>query len=72
MAKTEIEDPGTSGSQFFIVTAPDAGLPPEYALAGRVTEGQAVVDRIGATPTDPQTEKPLSPVVIEKVTIRSS
>lgn len=72
MAKTEIEDPGTSGSQFFIVTAPDAGLPPEYALAGRVTKGQAVVDRIGATPVDPQTERPLSPVVIEKVTVRSS
>ena len=72
MAKTGAEAPGTSGSQFFIVTAPDAGLPPEYALAGRVTKGQPVVDRIGATPVDPQTEQPLSPVVIKKVTIHSS
>src|SRR5207248_11635926 len=27
MAKSEIQDPGTSGSQFFIVTGPDAQLP---------------------------------------------
>ena len=35
MAKTAFEPPGRSGSQFFVVTAADAGLPPDYALLGR-------------------------------------
>ena len=47
MAKTESEPAGTAGSQFYIVTAGDAGLPPDYALLGRVVKGQDVVDAIG-------------------------
>ena len=47
MAKTATEPPGTAGSQFFIVTSRDAGLPPDYAIIGRVTSGQDVVRRIG-------------------------
>ena len=69
MAKTEIEDPGTSGSQFFIVTAADAQLPPEYALLGEVVSGMDVVSAIADVATDPTTEMPLSPVVIQDVTI---
>ena len=71
MAKTELERPGTSGSQFFIVTAPDAGLPPDYALLGKLTEGGRVLDRIEAIPTDPA-QMPEQPVVIEKVTVSGS
>ena len=71
MAKTELERPGTSGSQFFIVTAPDAGLPPDYALLGELTEGEDVLDRIEAVPTDPA-QMPEEPVVIQKVTVTSS
>ena len=67
MAKTAAEAPGTSGSQFYVVTAPDAGLPPDYALVGRVVKGLDVVRRIGAVPTGPPpNEPPLSPVVIEQ------
>ena len=33
------EPPGRSGSQFFVVTGADAGLPPEYALVGKVSKG---------------------------------
>lgn len=69
MAKTGMEDPGTSGSQFFVVTAEDAQLPPDYALLGRVTAGQDVVDRIGVAEIDPATEQPVSPIVIESVTV---
>ena len=47
MAKTAAEPAGTAGSQFFVVTAQDAGLPPDYAILGRVTDGIDVVDRIG-------------------------
>jgi cyclophilin family peptidyl-prolyl cis-trans isomerase len=69
MAKTGAEPAGTSGSQFFVVTAEDAGLPPDYALLGKVTAGQDVVDKIGVAETDPATEKPLEPVVIASVNV---
>jgi cyclophilin family peptidyl-prolyl cis-trans isomerase len=68
MAKTQSEPAGASGSQFFIVTAPDAGLPPEYALVGRVSSGMDVVQRIASVATDAQ-ERPSSPVVIERATL---
>jgi cyclophilin family peptidyl-prolyl cis-trans isomerase len=68
MAKTAAEPPGTAGSQFFIVTADDAMLPPEYAIVGRVTEGLDVVERIGAL-GDPATERPLRPVVVDAVEV---
>jgi peptidyl-prolyl cis-trans isomerase B (cyclophilin B) len=71
MAKTQIEDPGTSGSQFFVVTGEDAQLPPEYALLGKVTEGQDVVDLIGVAPVGPD-EQPVEPVVIESVEVSES
>ena len=47
MAKTPQEAPGTAGSQFYVVTGPDAGLPPEYAIIGKVSKGLSTVDRIG-------------------------
>ena len=68
MAKTQIEDPGTSGSQFFVVTGEDAGLPPEYALLGKVIEGQDVVDLIGIAPIGPD-EQPIDPIVIRSIAI---
>jgi cyclophilin family peptidyl-prolyl cis-trans isomerase len=67
MAKSSAEPPGRSGSQFFVVTAADAGLPPEYALVGRVDDGYDVVARIGKLGT-PE-EKPKQPVLIEEITI---
>jgi peptidyl-prolyl cis-trans isomerase B (cyclophilin B) len=69
MAKTELEERGTSGSQFFVVTAEDAQLPADYALVGRVTGGQEVVDRIGVVETDPASDGPIDPVVIESVKV---
>lgn len=72
MAKTATEAPGTSGSQFYVVTGDDTGLPPEYALAGEVTEGMDVVETIEQVQTDPSTEQPVDPVVIESVKITES
>lgn len=69
MAKTGAEPAGASGSQFFVVTS-DSGLPPDYALLGRLASGEDAVDAIATTPTDPATEQPLSPVVIESVAIQ--
>lgn len=68
MAKTPDEPTGTAGSQFFVVTAADANLDPEYAIVGKVTDGLAVVERIGEL-GDPATELPLQPVVVDTVSV---
>jgi peptidyl-prolyl cis-trans isomerase B (cyclophilin B) len=67
MAKSSAEPPGSSGSQFYVVTAADAGLPPEYALVGKVDQGYDVVEKIDKLGT--AAEKPKQTVLIEKITI---
>jgi cyclophilin family peptidyl-prolyl cis-trans isomerase len=67
MAKSSAEPPGRSGSQFFVVLGADAGLPPEYALVGKVDRGLAVVERIGSLGT--AAEKPEQPVLIDELSI---
>jgi cyclophilin family peptidyl-prolyl cis-trans isomerase len=68
MAKTAEAPAGAAGSQFYIVSGPQGEtLPPEYALAGKVTKGLDVVETIGEL-GGPE-EKPTEPVVIEKMTI---
>jgi cyclophilin family peptidyl-prolyl cis-trans isomerase len=61
--------PNTNGSQFFIMHV-DYALPPNYTIFGQVTEGQEVVNSIASTPRD-RSDKPLSEVKMEKVTIES-
>jgi cyclophilin family peptidyl-prolyl cis-trans isomerase len=68
MAKTQTEAPGTSGSQFFVVTAQDAQLPPDYAVLGHVTSGADVVSRIGQL-GDQNTEQPTETVEILHATV---
>ncbi len=60
--------PNTNGSQFFIMHN-DYPLPPSYTKFGRVIEGQDIVDAIAEVATN-QRDKPLEPVVMEKVTIQ--
>ncbi len=69
MAKSPVEPPGRSGSQFFVVTAADAGLTPDYALVGRVSDGFDVVQRIEQLGTP--SGRPKAPVMIERVRIAS-
>jgi peptidyl-prolyl cis-trans isomerase B (cyclophilin B) len=71
MAKSPTEPAGTSGSQFFVVTGADVGLPADYAIVGAVTEGLDVVERIGEL-GDPATEQPTQPIVIKTVTVTES
>jgi peptidyl-prolyl cis-trans isomerase B (cyclophilin B) len=71
MATTSQDPAGASGSQFFVVTGADAGLPPEYALLGKVTKGQEVVDKIGVLAVGPD-EAPTEPVVIRQIRISVS
>jgi cyclophilin family peptidyl-prolyl cis-trans isomerase len=68
MAKTQADPRGTAGSQFFVVTAPDAGLPPDYAIIGRVSSGLDVVRRIGRL-GNPATEQPTRVVEIRSIRI---
>jgi cyclophilin family peptidyl-prolyl cis-trans isomerase len=68
MAKSAAEPPGRSGSQFFVVTAADAGLSPEYALLGRVSAGFEVVERIEQLGTPGG--QPRAPVTIERISVR--
>ena len=70
MAKTGSEPAGTSGSQFFVVTAPDAGLAADYAVVGTISKGLDVVDRIGNLGN--ASEQPTQPVVIQKATVTES
>lgn len=67
MAKSEAEPPGRSGSQFYVVTAADAGLPAEYALLGEVSDGYDVVERIEKQGT--ASEQPKQTILIESITI---
>lgn len=70
MAKAGTEPPGTSGSQFFVVTGADAGLPPEYAVVGKVTDGMETVLAIDALGVGDG--PPSQPVVIDNVTVQTS
>lgn len=68
MAKSSAEPPGRSGSQFYVVTGADAGLPPDYALVGSVTEGMDVVDAISALGQPGADGPPSMPVVVNSAT----
>jgi cyclophilin family peptidyl-prolyl cis-trans isomerase len=67
MAKTELDPPGTSGSQFFVVTGENIGLPADYAIVGEVTAGIETVERIEALGAGDG--PPSQPVVIETITV---
>lgn len=69
MAKTNAEPRGASGSQFFIVSGPEAAnLPPDFALVGKVVAGMPVVEAIEATVPEPDDENP-APTPSETVKI---
>jgi peptidyl-prolyl cis-trans isomerase B (cyclophilin B) len=67
MAKTGAEAAGTGGSQFFVVTVPNAGLTPDYAIIGKVVKGFVVVDRIGKL--GDANQQPTETVEIEHATV---
>ena len=61
---------GTNGSQFFITVAPTTWLQGKHTIFGEVADQSSrdVVDAIAAVKTG-RNDKPVEPVVIEKVTI---
>jgi cyclophilin family peptidyl-prolyl cis-trans isomerase len=73
MAKGSSAAPGTSGSQFFIVSGSTVNLPPVYALVGRVVSGERAVATISHVPRETagggEGSKPSVPIVIEHATL---
>jgi peptidyl-prolyl cis-trans isomerase B (cyclophilin B) len=71
MAKGATEPAGASGSQFFVVTAADAQLPPDYAVLGRVVKGLPVVQAIGklGDPASGGAGTPTETVEIQKAAV---
>lgn len=61
--------PNTNGSQFFITASAIGGLEGKHTVFGKVVAGQGVVDAIVESPAD-ASEKPLTPVIIQKISIR--
>ncbi len=60
--------PDSAGSQFFIMHEDAPHLDGSYAAFGKVLEGMEVVDYIARVATD-FSDRPLTPVVMKKVTV---
>ena len=71
MAKGGQEAAGTAGSQFFVVTGPDANLPADYAVLGRVTEGIENVKKMEALAST-EDGPPTEPIVMTRIEINES
>ena len=63
----------SNGSQFFIdLESLVSRLPPYYTIIGKVVEGTDVIDAIGSAPVNnPADGVPVTPIIIESVTIES-
>jgi cyclophilin family peptidyl-prolyl cis-trans isomerase len=62
--------PNTNGSQFFMMHA-DYGLPNQYSIFGKVTDGLDVVDTIAGAAAGAQ-DRPHNPVTIDSIDIVES
>ena len=68
MAREPSQPPGYAGSAFFVATSAETGLPPDFALLGRISGGYGTVARINelGSATD---QTPEQTVLIEEVTV---
>ena len=68
MAREPRQQPGISGSGFFVVTSAETGLPPDFALLGTITGSFKTISRINQLATPDETTE--QPVLIEKITVK--
>jgi peptidyl-prolyl cis-trans isomerase B (cyclophilin B) len=71
MAKAPTDPPGAAGSQFFVVTSADSGLPPEYAVVGEISTGLDTVEKIDHL-GNAQTERPSQTILIRRMQVETS
>ncbi len=69
--------PGTTGSQFFIVTGDASALPAQFSILGRVVDSEetlAALDEVvrGVQPGTGEPSAPLETIYIESVEIRAN
>ena len=66
-------DPDSAGSQFFICLGPVHRLDHQYTTFGKLIKGEDVLEKIGNTPVEPNSQgeksKPTKRVVIESIKI---
>jgi peptidylprolyl isomerase len=62
--------PDTNGSQFYINTANNSFLDGKYTVFAHVTSGMDVVTKIENTATDPSNDRPLSPMVVNSISLK--
>ena len=60
--------PNTNGSQFFIMHQDTPGLPPNYTIFGKLTDGEDVLDTIASSPTV-SNDRPTERRTIHNITI---
>jgi cyclophilin family peptidyl-prolyl cis-trans isomerase len=67
LAVANTGQPDSGGCQFFITTNAEPQWTGKYTIFGRVVQGMDVAEKIAKVPT--QAEKPLTPVMLDGVTI---
>mmetsp|Transcript_11085 Transcript_11085/g.20043 ORF Transcript_11085/g.20043 Transcript_11085/m.20043 type:complete len:166 (+) Transcript_11085:178-675(+) len=62
----------SNGSQFFITYQALPSLNYTCTLFGRIIHGFPTLDKLEHQPTDPSTDRPLTPIVIHSITIHAN